>query len=163
MQCKLPTWCGLKDTDYKKPRKESIPGKPVCVHRSVEREVKFDHRFCGDATVAYLKRGIPRWVRQFSASMIYILSTPHQFRPYSSERENGDSTLVSPAFLRRIFFINWISLFFWTDVSGAVLNARFYAVNSTRIPPEINERAALIRESLFQTHLFHLTKLTTLF
>ena len=80
MQCKLPTWCGLKDTDYKTPRKKSIPGKPVCVHRSVEREVKFDHRFCGDATVAYLKRGIPRWVRQFSASMIYILSTPHQFR-----------------------------------------------------------------------------------
>ena len=31
----------LKDTNYKTPRKESIPGKPVYVHLSVEREVLF--------------------------------------------------------------------------------------------------------------------------
>ena len=41
-----------------------------------------------------------------------------------------------------------------------MLNAHFYAVNSTRIPPEISERAALIRESLFQTHLYHTTQAT---
>ena len=29
-------------------------------------------------------------VRQFSASMVYTLSAPHQLRPYSGERENGD-------------------------------------------------------------------------
>ena len=38
--------------------------------------------------------------------------------------------------------------FFWTDVSGAVLNARFYAVNATRIPPEINEGRANKKKSI---------------
>ena len=45
---------------FKSSRKESILGKPVCVHCSAEREVKFDQRFCGDATVAHLEREIPR-------------------------------------------------------------------------------------------------------
>ena len=58
------------------------------------KKVKFDQRLCGDATVAHLKREIPKnhgdQVRQFSASMVCILSAPHQLRPYSGESENGD-------------------------------------------------------------------------
>ena len=107
------------------------------------KKVKFDQRLCGDAMVAHLKREIPeitatRWVRQFSTNMVYILSAPHQ-------RENGDWILVSATFLRKIFFIHWISWLFWTNVPGAALIARFYVVNSTGIPPQIDERVALVR------------------
>ena len=64
-------------------------------HAPEGKKVKFDLRLCGDAMVAHLKREIPeimatRWVRQFSTNMVYILSAPHQLRPYNGKHENGD-------------------------------------------------------------------------
>ena len=80
------------------------------------KKVKFDQRLCGDAMVAHLKREIPE------------ITATRWVRQFSINMEKKN--------------ISWL---FWTDVSGAALIACFYVVNSSGIPPQINERVALVR------------------
>ena len=80
------------------------------------KKVKFDQRLCGDAMVAHLKREIPE------------ITATRWVRQFSINMGKKN--------------ISWL---FWTDVSGAALIACFYVVNSSGIPPQINERVALVR------------------
>ena len=80
------------------------------------KKVKFDQRLCGDAMVAHLKRENPK------------ITATRWVRQFAINVEKKN--------------ISWL---FWTDVSGAALIACFYVVNSSGIPPQINERVALVR------------------
>ena len=80
------------------------------------KKVKFDQRLCGDAMVAHLKLENPK------------ITATRWVRQFAINVEKKN--------------ISWL---FWTDVSGAALIACFYVVNSSGIPPQINERVALVR------------------